>query len=82
MTMRRFTLERDVDLSGVSGVGRVAEGVVFSTGTVALTWLTEVTSLVVYARIEDVEHIHGHGGLSRVVFIDDAEREDQRGNTP
>lgn len=70
MTMRRFYLDRDVDATGVSGVGRVAAGCVFENGWVALTWLTEVTSLVFYPSIENVEHIHGHSGLTRVVFID------------
>lgn len=76
--MRRFYLDRRVDATGVSGVGRVAAGCVFENGWVALTWLTEVTSLVFYARIEDVEHIHGHNGLSRVVFLDP---EDQKEST-
>jgi hypothetical protein len=68
--MRRFVLERDVDATGVSGVGRVAEGVVFSSGWVALTWLTDVTSLVFYPSIQNVERIHGHSGLTRVVWED------------
>lgn len=68
--MRRFYLQRDQDVTGVSGVGRVAEGVVFSTGWVALTWLTEVNSLVFYPSMMNVEHIHGHGGMTRIVFED------------
>lgn len=68
--MRRFHLDRVVDATGVSGVGRVAEGVVFSNGWVAMTWLTKETSVVFYPRIEDVETIHGHGGMSKIVFED------------
>jgi hypothetical protein len=44
--MRLFRLERTEDASGVSGIGKVAEGVVFDDGTVVLRWLTEVKSTV------------------------------------
>lgn len=68
--MRRFYLQRDIDETGVSGTGKVAEGVVFSTGWVALTWLTSVNSLVFYPSFQNVEHIHGHGGKTRIVMVD------------
>lgn len=68
--MRRFELHRHQDATGVSGTGVVAEGVVFSTGWVALTWLTAVNSLVFYPSITNVEHIHGHGGMTVIVWLD------------
>ena len=68
--IRRFFLQRHDDRTGVSGTGRVAEGVVFSTGWVALTWLTSINSLVFYPSIRNVEHIHGHGGATEIVWID------------
>lgn len=37
--MRTFVLRRNEDISGVSGVGIVAEGIEFSDGVVALRWL-------------------------------------------
>jgi hypothetical protein len=46
----------------------VAEGAVFSNGWVALIWLTDTPSLNFYPSIGAVESIHGHGGLTRVVF--------------
>lgn len=66
--MKLFHLQRDVDVTGISGSGRVAEGVVFSNGWVALTWLTEHTSVVFYPSLDDVYAIHGHEGKTRVVF--------------
>lgn len=70
--MRRFYLQRDEDATGVSGTGRVAEGVQFSNGWVALTWLTQWTSVVSYPQgIEAVEHIHGHQGRTRIVWMDE-----------
>ena len=68
--MRRFILDRKEDATGVSGTGRVAEGIVFSNGWCSLTWLTSHTSVVFYPCIDDVEFIHGHGGKTQVVFLD------------
>jgi hypothetical protein len=69
--MRRFHLQRDVDATGISGTGRVAEGVVFSNGWCALTWLTAHTSVVFYQSIADVEAIHGHQGSTKIVYQDE-----------
>lgn len=66
--MHTFRLERDKDETGVSGTGKVAEGVVFSNGKCAMAWLTNVSSVAVYESIEDVEHIHGHSGSTRIVY--------------
>lgn len=70
--MRRFQLSRSQDITGVSGTGIVAEGVLFSTGWVALTWLTAVNSLVFYPAIEHVRAIHGHDGSTQIVWLDTA----------
>ena len=37
--MRRFQLRRNVDHSGVSGSGVVAEGIIFTSGAVVMAWL-------------------------------------------
>lgn len=69
--MRCFVLNRKEDATGISGTGIVAEGVVFSNGWVALTWLTEFTSVVFYPALEHVEAIHGHGGKTTIEFLDE-----------
>jgi len=68
--MRRFRLHRIRDESGISGTGTVAEGVAFTDGTVALRWLTATASTAVYASMADVAIIHGHGGATRIVYVD------------
>lgn len=70
MSPRAFHLQRDDDETGVSGTGVVAEGVEFSDGTVALRWTSAwPTSVVFHERgMESVEHVHGHGGKTRVVW--------------
>lgn len=67
---RLFILERDVDLSGSSGTGRIAEGVQFSDGQAVIHWTTDGPNATgFYASIEDVERIHGHGGTTRIVLL-------------
>lgn len=72
MGVRRFTLVRDIDESGVSGTGEVAEGVVFDDDRAGMTWLTDSRSIAFYPSIQVLERIHGHGGKTRVVFDDAA----------
>lgn len=67
---RRFELVRGEDVSGVSGTGRVAQGVEFFSGRVVLCWLREPSALGVYASIGDCLTVHGHGGCTVVRWID------------
>jgi hypothetical protein len=68
---RRFVLDRSEDVTGVSGVGTVAEGVQFSDGKVALRWIVgEHRSSVLWDSIESVEQIHGHNGATTVKWVD------------
>lgn len=67
--MRLFVLVRLEDESGVSGTGRVAQGVVFDDGTCAMRWLTSKASTAIYHSIRDLEDIHGHGGKTKVVYL-------------
>ncbi len=69
---RRFVLDRNVDVTGVSGTGVVAEGVEFSDGVCCVRWMTEWPSSVVwYERgLDSVLHVHGHDGRTVVRFLD------------
>lgn len=70
--MRRFELHRDRDVTGFSGTGIVAEGVEFTDGTAVLRWTSEIKTTVVHdGGMESVETLHGHDGLTRVVYLDD-----------
>lgn len=75
--MRMFTLVRDVDVTGISGTGPVAEGVQFSDGVVALRWvapgISEVNrhrgvlpTTVVHENVESVMALHGHNGSTHI----------------
>lgn len=65
---RVFDLMRSFDSSGKSGTGRVAEGIEFENGKVALCWLGPTSSVNVYDSIEHVIAIHGHGNSTEVVY--------------
>ena len=64
--MKCFELIRLEDATGVSGVGRVAEGVQFENGKCALNWLTDLTSIAIYDSIDILIAIHGHNGMTKV----------------
>lgn len=68
MTGSTFTLHRSVDPSSVSGTGVIAEGVEFTDGTVALRWLSATPTTTVFNDVRDVLHIHGHNGLTELVW--------------
>ncbi len=68
--MRRFYLQRDVDVSGVSGRGIIADGVQFTDGTCVIHWKGDTPSTVIWQSIEHAEAVHGHGGNTKIVFID------------
>lgn len=67
---RRFHLVRHRDISGVSGVGIVAEGVVWSSGAVCLHWPGYPQATSSWASVHDLIAAHGHGGATEVVWLD------------
>lgn len=67
----RFVLRRRHDVTGVSGLGDVADGVLWPDGTAAVRWRGEHPSSVHWDRGRvSVEMIHGHQGATEVVFVD------------
>lgn len=66
--MKQFWLKRSKDVSGTSGTGIVAEGIVFENGKCALNWLTPTSSIGIYDNIEVLEKIHGHEGKTLVIY--------------
>ena len=60
-----FTFIRHADESGVSGTGRVLDGVIFHTGQVVICWRSNLntaqpgySSLVIYPSWEAFLHVH------------------------
>lgn len=68
--MRRFVFNRIKDVSGLSGTGVVVEGVEFSGGWVALTWLSPLSSVSFYPNVKTAIEIHGHEGQTVLQWLD------------
>lgn len=71
--MRRFYLNRAEDISGISGLGRVCEGVEWDNGKVSLCWFGTYHVLESADNIHTIEHIHGHSGKTVVEWLDPEE---------
>lgn len=67
---KRFYLKRNVDISGISGVGIVAAGCQFEDGTVIIKWLTTTSSISIFHSLVEMEHVHGHNNSTVVIFVD------------
>lgn len=69
--LKTFKLRRIVDVSGVSGTGVVAEGVMFHDGQVGLSWFGQYHSLEIHPSAEQVVKVHGHGGKTVLEWDED-----------
>lgn len=85
---RTFTLIRRVDESGVSGTGRVLDGVVFHTGQVVICWRTDLdgdekgfSSLAIYPSWDAFLHVHvvpHTAGSAEIRFLAEGSVDDPR----
>lgn len=75
----RFWLIRKEDVTGISGTGTVADGVVFPDGTTVVRWRPRGTArpdvvkptTVVHDSPESVIALHGHGGATYIEWLDE-----------
>lgn len=74
LSPKRFLLYREQDATGVSGTGVVATGVVWPDGYVAMRWKADdheaASSTSVWSSVADLLRVHGHGGLSKILYLD------------
>lgn len=70
---RRFQLIRHVDVTGASGTGLVADGVMWPDKTVTVRWRGDKPSTVNWGHIDHAMAIHGHGGATTVRWLDQLE---------
>jgi hypothetical protein len=69
LAVRVFQLVRGRDVTGVSGTGVVADGVLWPDGTMTIRWRGDHPSTVHWACLTDAETVHGHGGATRFVWV-------------
>lgn len=70
-TLRHFYLVRDEDVSGTSGIGKVAEVFVFEVGVAIVVWLVAPYGINIYDSVKHLKEVHGHEGATRMVPADD-----------
>ncbi|ADD45042.1 hypothetical protein Snas_5410 [Stackebrandtia nassauensis DSM 44728] len=68
--MWRFKLVRYEDVSGVSGTGVVAVGVVCSDGSAWMRWDSSDPSSAMFDNWRTIERKHGHRGATELQWID------------
>jgi hypothetical protein len=64
---------RHIDLTGVSGTGKVLTGVVFENGKTVVCWKTFTSSINIYDSFEAFESVHvaNHGDkANEIIWID------------
>lgn len=69
MPSRLFQLYRETDVTGISGTGIVADGVLFPDGVTVIRWRGDHRSTVVWDSLRDVDAIHGHNGATQIVWL-------------
>jgi hypothetical protein len=69
--MRKFTIARVNDQSGVSGTGVIAQGVLFATGDIAIQWLTPPPDgdLQIKRSLKSFLDVHVHTHPENITII-------------
>ncbi|MEV5911093.1 hypothetical protein AB0M00_19595 [Streptomyces chartreusis] len=71
VTPLRLYFRRHQDVSGVSGEGRIADGVQWPDGTVSIRWRGPHPKIDFCDRgVVTAEFVHGHAGLTEIVYLD------------
>lgn len=67
---KRFLVKRTKDVSGVSGIGYVAEGIRFHDGQVIVSWFGKHRIFECPSSLKAWLKVHGHDGLTTIEWID------------
>lgn len=76
---RLFTIMREADATGISGTGRVLDGVIFHTGQVVVCWRSAFGSITIFENWDAFASVHlkAHPeNRANIVFLDGEARED------
>jgi len=67
--MKQFYLNRVEDVSGVSGTGIIAFGMILPSGRVVMEWQTTHKSIAIYDSIDEIQLLHAHKDKTYIVFV-------------
>jgi hypothetical protein len=76
--MKLYYLCRKEDVSGMSGIGHIAEVAEFDDGSVVVRWIASmnaahINSTTIFNSMSDLLRIHGHGGRTIVELVADSD---------
>jgi hypothetical protein len=63
---REFFLKRIEDVSGTSGTGIVAQGIILRSGRCVLEWNSELDSIEIVKDLQTLLKIHSHNGKTKL----------------
>ena len=77
---RMFTIIRRADATGISGTGRILDGIVFHNGQVVICWRSDIykrgfSSICIYPSWEAFKHVHidpHPENQTKVIFVQDS----------
>jgi len=76
--IRTFTVARQDDETGISGVGVIIEGVEYATGQVVIHWLFPPPrgGIAIFDSLEDFlkVHVHPHPANKTIITFEDGEQ--------
>ena len=70
-------INRKVDISKVSGIGRIAEFVEYENRVIVQWICDDVKSTVTYDNIDQVKKINCHGGNSEIIYYEQKKTDDE-----
>lgn len=72
--MKRGVVERDYDVSGVTGTGKVSTFCINDDGRTVIFW---PSGHGYFNSLEEAIEVHGHNGQTRFVILDDAVEDEE-----
>lgn len=70
LKIKTFYLFRHSDVNGLSGTGIVAVGSVYPNGKAHMQWVSFKSSFEMHESVESLIDIHGHGGMTELIYGD------------
>jgi hypothetical protein len=70
LKIKTFYLNRITDISGMSGTGIIAVGVVYPNGEAHMLWTSFKSSFELHKSVDALLDIHGHNGATQLIWGD------------
>ena len=68
--IQKIYLDRTLDETGMSGTGKVAEGVILPNKICVMWWLVKPYTIGIYNNINELAELHSHGRNTTKVVLE------------